>query len=191
MKPIDRNEILGLGDYEEIRARFRERVVALKKKRRVLVGDHISVVFENRDSVLLQIQEMLRTERISNEAGIAHEIETYNDLIPGQGQVSMTLLVEIADRETRERMLVELAGLENAVFLEVDGERFQAKGKFFGVLEGRTTAVHYFKIDLPEPARVSIRSKKAKVSVVVAHERHPSRADLSPATLGELAEDLS
>src|SRR5277367_2857405 len=100
MQLIQRNEILPLGDYEAIRPRFRARVIDEKKARRVKLGDHLSAIFENRDSVLLQIQEMLRTERITAEPAIHHEIETYNDLVPARGQVSLTLFVEIPDKET-------------------------------------------------------------------------------------------
>src|SRR5215218_8057940 len=115
MRPIDRNEILPIGDYEQVRDRFRSRVIAEKRPRRVKLGDHISAVFENRDSVLLQIQEMLRTERISSEPAIKHEIETYNELIPGDNELSLTVFVEVPDRELRDRMLIELAGLERHV----------------------------------------------------------------------------
>src|SRR5689334_6801955 len=108
MRPIERSEILGLGPYEQIRDRFRARVIDEKKARRVALGEHLTVVFENRDTVLLQIQEMLRTERITTESAIAHEIETYNELVPAEGELSVTLFVEIPDKETRDRLLVEL-----------------------------------------------------------------------------------
>jgi len=93
MRPIQRDEVLPIGEYETLRERFRSRIIEEKRPRRVRVGEHISVVFENRDSVLYQIQEMVRTERITSEHAILHEIETYNDLIPGEGQLSLTLFV--------------------------------------------------------------------------------------------------
>jgi len=119
---IERVEILPLDDYEEIRARFRTRVVREKRVRRIHLGPHISAVFENRDSVLLQIQEMLRTERIVKEEGIAHEVATYNELLPAADELSLTLFVEIAEKDVRERVLVELAGLEEQVFVTVDAQ---------------------------------------------------------------------
>src|SRR5689334_15748699 len=112
MRPIERSEILGIGEYEMIRPRFRARVIEEKRPRRVAVGEHLSAIFENRDSVLLQIQEMIRTERITAEPAIAHEIETYNELLPAENQLSLTLFVEIPDKDLRDRKLVELAGLE-------------------------------------------------------------------------------
>src|SRR5687768_12643171 len=107
MKPIERSEVLGLADYETIRERFRARVVEEKKLRRAFLGPHASCLFENRDTVLLQIQEMLRTERITREAAILHEIETYNELIPGAAELSATILIEIEDKDTRESFLRE------------------------------------------------------------------------------------
>ena len=103
MALVERSEILKLGDYEGIRDQFRARVIAEKKARRVHLGDKISAVFENHDTVLLQIQEMLRTERITKEPAILHEIETYNQLVPKKDELSLTAMVEIDDRATREK----------------------------------------------------------------------------------------
>jgi hypothetical protein len=191
MRLIDRSEILPFGEYETIRPHFRARVIDEKKKRRVSVGEHMYAVFENRDSALLQIQEMLRTERISAEPAIAHEIETYNDLVPGGGQLSLTLFVAIPERETRDRVLVELAGLENEVGLEVDGVFFPAVPKVGpGAIPERTTAVHYFKVTPSAEAAASLRAKTAKAALVVKHPRYAERAPLSKETLAGLAEDL-
>lgn len=191
MKPIDRSEILSIGDYEPVRPRFRDRVIAEKKLRRARVGEHISVLFENRDTVLLQIQEMVRTERMTSEPAIAHEIETYNELIPGPHQLSLTLMIEIADKEQREKTLEEWAGLEKTVALEIDGRSFPVHGKFAGVIEGRTTAVHYFKVDLDDAAEKSVRAKTAKAAIVVSHPKVDLRAELPKETVARLAEDLA
>ncbi|WP_437551273.1 DUF3501 family protein [Sorangium sp. So ce367] len=191
MRPIDRNEVLGIGEYEAIRERFRGRIIEEKRPRRVRIGDHLTAVFENRDSVLFQIQEMLRTERITSESGILHEIETYNDLIPGAGQLSLTLFVEIPDRALRDRMLIDLVGLEDTVSIEVDGVAARALGKREGSMEDRTTAVHYLKADLPAEAQAAIKARKATVSLIVGHPRYAVRAPLGRATLEKLAEDLS
>ncbi|MDC0746823.1 DUF3501 family protein [Polyangium mundeleinium] len=191
MRPIDRSEILPIGDYEQIRARFRARVIEEKRPRRVKLGEQMSAVFENRDSVLLQIQEMLRTERIMNESGIAHEIGTYNELIPAPGELSLTMFVEIPDAVIRDRMLIELKGLEGCVSVEVDGVRAAAKSDPKGVMPDRTTAVHYFKIKLSEAAIAAIRSKTAKVAVRVDHPRYIARTELGPVSITKLAEDLA
>jgi len=192
MRPIDRSEILPIGEYELVRPHFRARVIEDKRARRVNVGAHMTAVFENRDTVLLQIQEMLRTERITNEAGLKHELDTYNELIPEAGQLSMTLFVEVADRGVREKLLEELAGLEAAIGLEVDGARFGAVGqKVYAARSDRTTAVHYTRITLSPEATASMRAGTAKVAIVIAHARYEARAELSPAGVKRLAEDLA
>src|SRR5579863_1967997 len=112
MKAIERGEILGLAEYEAVREHFRSRVIEEKKLRRLAVGPRASVVFENRDTVLLQVQEMLRTERITRPAAVQHELDTYNELIPGAGEVSCTLMVEIPEKDEREAFLVAAKGLE-------------------------------------------------------------------------------
>jgi hypothetical protein len=192
MQIIQRSEILPIGEYETIRPHFRARVIEAKRARRVALGEHLSVVFENRDSVLLQIQEMLRTERITAEAAIAHEIATYNDLVPGPRQLSMTLFVEIADKPTRDRVLVELAGLEGALGIEVDGTLFPASGPLpDGFIEGRTTAVHYLKATLDDAAVASVKAGKARAALVLRHPRLELRTELERATREQLAEDLA
>jgi hypothetical protein len=192
MRPIERSEILPIGEYESVRPHFRARVIEEKQVRRVPLGDHLSAIFENRDSVLLQIREMLRTERITSEPAILHEIETYNDLIPGPGQLSLTLFVEIPERELRERKLVELEGLEETIGLEVLGAVFPASGKpSVGAVPGRTTAVHYLKVMLSSEASAALQKKEGKAALVVKHPAYSARAELSRATLDSLAEDLS
>ena len=88
----------------------------------MLVGDRVSALFENRDTVLLQIQEMLRTERITREAGVQHEIATYNQLVPGPRELSATLMIEVPDQAEREAFLDRARGIEKHVALVVDGE---------------------------------------------------------------------
>jgi len=192
MSPIQRNEVLGLGEYEQIRPHFRARVIEDKKPRLVELSPIMSVRFENRDSVLLQIQEILRVERISAEDGIQHEIDTYNEILPGPGQLSMTLFVQIADKDTREQTLVDLAGLEKAVLVEVNGVGFRAVGEDRSV-EGiaRTTAVHYLKVDLSEDAQRALRAATARAAIVIDHPRLELRVELAAPALRALASDFS
>ena len=192
MQPISRNEILPLGEYETIRPRFRARVIEAKRIGRVSIGEHMSASFENRDTVLLQIQEMLRTERITSEPAIAHELETYNELVPDSDQLSFTLFIEIPERALRDQMLTELAGLETAVQVEVDGTPFSAVQKLpAGHRPDRTTAVHYFKVSLSAAAATALRERRARAALVIAHPHCALRAELRPELLHRLAEELS
>ncbi|MBK9264368.1 MAG: DUF3501 family protein [Polyangiaceae bacterium] len=191
MRPIDRSEVLPIGEYEQVRARFRARVIDEKRHRRVTVGPHMSVVFENRDTALLQIQEMLRAERITKESSIQHEIDTYNDLIPGDDELSMTLFIEIVDAVLREKTLIDLRGLEEKVGLEVNGVLFGATHPPHGVMPDRTTAVHYFKVKLSTEARQAIHSKSATLAVRVDHPQYAVRVELPRAVVASLSEDFS
>lgn len=189
MKPVSRDEILELGAYEQIRERFRARVIEAKKVRRAALGPNMSVLFENHDSVLLQIQEMLRTERISAERAVLHEIETYNELIPGQDELSATIFVEYAEADERERMLTRLAGLEDKFYVEVAGERFAVVPDHRNDRSDRTTAVHYVKFPLSRRAADSVRAKES-VTIGVAHPAYDFRATLPAEVVAALAEDL-
>jgi hypothetical protein len=196
MKKVERSELLGLGEYEQIRPQFRARVIAEKQERRVFVSDEISAVFENHDTALFQIQEMLRTERISKEAGILHELETYNELVPGDAELSATMFVEIADAATRERRLVELAGLEGKIALEVLGVRIAARNETRGVLPDRTTAVHYVKFPLGKElaARLADRGKAKELEgamfFLLEHPKLTVRKEIPAVTVRNLADDL-
>lgn len=190
MKPIERSEILDLGAYEQIRERFRARVIEEKKARRLALGSNITLLFENRDTVLFQIQEMLRTERISAEKAVLHEIETYNELVPGDSELSATIFVEYDDRAEREAMLEKLAGLEDKFYVLVEGERQKVVPDARNDRRDRTTAVHYVKFPLSPAAVRAIREKKP-VRIGVDHPAYTAENELSPATVAALAEDLS
>ena len=209
MKKVERNELLGLAEYEQIRQRFMARVIAEKRERRVIAGDEVSIVFENHDTVLFQVQEMLRTERITKEAAILHELETYNDLIPAEHELSATMFVEIPDAAVRDRRLVELAGLESRIGLEVVGTLVRARNETRGVLPDRTTAVHYVKfpmgVDLarrlvataggpkasPSNTTESKESAAGALVFVLDHPNLTLRQELPEVTVRALAEDLA
>ena len=199
MKPVARNEVLGLAEYEEIREPFRSRVIAEKRGRRVPLGPQASCLFENRDTALLQIQEMLRTERITREAAILHEIETYNQLVPGDHELSATVLIEIDEKAERETFLFEAKGLDRAFALVVDGAPCAGKHDEAREQPDRTTAVHYLKFLLTAAAERALRDvleKKRKpadlvVEVAVEHPRYSAKATLPASMVASLAEDLA
>lgn len=194
MKKVKRDELLDLGAYEQIRERFRAAVIEEKKHRRFPISDELSIVFENHTTVLFQIQEMLRTERITRESAIEHEIETYNDLVPGPGELSATVFVEIADKDVRDRRLVELAGLEETFALEIGGELFRARNETRGVLPDWTTAVHYLKFPIGAAVAARLASQATAAPTMRLLVRHP-RAEVTTAVpegvVRALIEDLT
>jgi hypothetical protein len=191
MKRVERSELMDLGAYEQVRERFRARVIALKARRRVALGSNITVLFENHDTVLWQIQEMLRTERISAEPAIQHELETYNELIPASGELSATVFIEYPDTAERDRMLTALAGIEDKFYLDVGGERCSVRNETGAPRTDRTTAVHYTKFVLTPPAVTALRANTTSVALGVKHPSYDANSPLSPETIAELREDLA
>jgi hypothetical protein len=109
---IERSDVLNFFEYEKVRGAMRERVIELKRLRRVTVGEHLSFVFENRDTVLFQIQEMCRVERIIDDAKIQDELDVYSALLPGPGELSATVFIEIADKEQIKPVLDRFMGID-------------------------------------------------------------------------------
>jgi hypothetical protein len=191
MNPVVRQEILGIAEYESVRGPFRARVIGEKKRRRVSVGPHVTAVFENHDTVLLQIQEMLRTERITREAAVAHEIDTYNALVPGKAELSATVMIEIPDPTAREAFLAGAAGIERHIALWVDDVRVPATFDPERVLPDRASAVLYLKFKLPEPAAVAVQGGHAALRLAIDHPAYQESTTLGPELAASLAEDLA
>jgi hypothetical protein len=193
MKPIDRSEVLGLAEYEAVRERFRGRVIGEKKLRRVALGPLASALFENRDTVLLQIQEMLRTERITRPGAVQHEIDTYNENVPRDDELSCTVMFEIADKEERDAFLHAAAGVERHVWLVAGRERVEGRpSQRDGILPDRATAVLYLKFVLPSALAAALRSDAPapEIALEVDHAAYAARAVLGPHTVQEIREDL-
>jgi hypothetical protein len=198
VKLIDRGEVLGLAEYEQVRERFRARVIDEKKLRRVQLGPVVSILFENRDTVLLQIQEMLRTERITRPAAVQHEIDTYNQLIPGPNELSGTLMIEIPDKAEREAFLVAGRGLEKHVWITTGTLRVGAKPLAReGATADRTTAVHYLKFRLPPQLVNALRGAASgdqtltHIEVLVDHPTYEAEVTLPAEVLMALGQDLA
>jgi hypothetical protein len=191
MNPVVREEILGIAEYETVRGPFRARVIDEKKRRRVSVGPHVTVIFENHDTVLLQVQEMLRTERITREAAVQHEIDTYNELIPSSTELSATLMIEIPDPAERDAFLTAAAGIEAHVSLWVGDSPVPAVFDPDRVLSDRASAVLYLKFPLPEAARVAARNRSAPLRLAIDHPAYRASTPFGPDLAASLAEDLA
>jgi Protein of unknown function (DUF3501) len=189
MKPIGIEEIKNIAEYELERKTLRPRIMALKERRRVSVGSHLTLLFENHATVLYQIQEMMRIERLVEPQAIRHEVDTYNELIPLPGQLSATLLIEYASPEERDVKLRELLGLENHVWLAVaDLPRGPARFDTRQISTTRISAVHYVKFPLTEEQRARWGQG---ARIVVDHPQYQAETELTPQQLGELAQDFA
>ena len=188
MKLIDVSEIKHIADYEILRPAWRPQMMTLKDRRRIRVGDNLTFLFENRDTVRYQIQEMMRIERLQNPHEIAHEVKTYNELIPATGELSACLLIEYETPEERDVWLRNLLGLEHHIWLETGGRRSQAKFDDRQISTDRLSSVQYIKFPLT-PGQVSAFPRGA--SIVVDHPKYLAEQKLTPEQLGELAMDFA
>jgi Protein of unknown function (DUF3501) len=192
MKKIQLDEVKNLYEYEKARDAMRAAVIALKARRRVPVGDRLSFLFENRQTVLFQIQEMVRAERIVADAAVREEIEVYNALVPGPGELSATLMIEIENKDQIKPQLGRLMGIDAGeyVWLEI-GREPVVHGKFEEghSKEDKLAAVHFVRFALPAPARRAFAA--GPVALVVEHPNYRARTELSKETRAALAEDLA
>jgi hypothetical protein len=157
MKPVQRSEIVDHVTYAEQRDTLRAEALAIKAPRRVLVGEHLTFLFENRDTVRYQVQEMMRTEQIVREADIQHELDTYNELLGGDGELGCTLLIGIEDEAERAVKLEEWRALPEHVYAKLpDGTRVRPTFDPRQVGEERLSSVQYLKFPVGPEAPVAL-----------------------------------
>jgi hypothetical protein len=195
MQKITLSDVKNLHEYELIRDDWRKDVIALKAKRRVLLGESMSLLFECRLTVLNQVQEMCRAERLAKPESIQEEIDVYNELLPGAGELAATLLVEITEEAQIQPRLDRLVGLSSGrhVWLELNGRKIHARFLEGQGREDRIAAVQYLRFPIgTNPA--DAQALAAGPAPVVLHVDHPGyRAStaLSPQTRAEIARDLA
>jgi len=157
MKKVERSEIVDYVTYEERRDRVRDSAMRAKGERRVHVGPHLTFLFENHETIHYQVQEMTRAERMVKEAEIVHEIETYNELLGGPGEVGCTLLVELDDPAARAEKLTKWLALPKHLYAKrSDGQKAYARYDERQVGETRVSSVQYLKFDVGPKAPVAI-----------------------------------
>jgi len=182
--------------YERERQEFRARVIGLKKRRRVHVGPVLTLVFENRDTIRFQIQEMARVEKLITDEAIQGELDTYNPLVPDPGQLCATVFIELTSDEELREWLPKLVGIERCLVLQLgDGpaapvvravtEEAHAEQL---TRDEMTASVHYVRWELT-PDEVALLAA-GPVSMVVDHPAYTHRAVLDAATVAELLADL-
>jgi hypothetical protein len=149
VRKVKREELLDYATYAEGRDAYRQKVLALKAPRRIHVGENLTFLFENADTVRYQVQEMMLTERIVKEAEIQHELATYNELLGGDGELGCTLLIEITDPKERDEKLSRWQLLPKGLYaLTADGEKVRPSFDERQISERRLSSVHYLKFAL-------------------------------------------
>lgn len=180
MQPLTRDDLLTLESYAQKRDTFREKVMDHKRNRRIALGPHLTLYFEDRLTIQYQIQEMLRVERIFEPAAIEEELRAYNPLIPDAGNLKATMMIEFEDAQIRRRELEKLVGIEERVWCSVG-----AASKRFAIAdedmerqtEKKTSAVHFLRFQLLSDDRKNFMAGE-KVALGVDHDQY--RYEINP-----------
>ena len=191
MNPITPADLQNLHEYELARPEIRQHVIDLKKRRRVALGGLMTLVFENRDTVRFQIQEMLRVERIVRPDKVQEEIDVYNELLPGPGEVAATLFIEVTEPAEVQPTLDRFIGLDEPgrLVLKVGDRACPALFAAGQSREDRISAVHYIRFSLGEEGRKALEAH-ARAALAVDHAGYRAEAILCPETIQELLADL-
>lgn len=183
MKKVERSEILDYVTYEEQRAEIRANAMKAKDLRRIHLGENLTFLFENTETVRYQILEMVRAEKMVKEADIQHEIKTYNELIGANGELGCTLLVEIADATERAEKLIKWVGLPEKIYLKLaDGTKAFARVDERQNEDEKISSVQFLKFDC--------RDKKP-VAIGCEHPNYQIETNLSDEQKIALEKDLS
>jgi recombinational DNA repair ATPase RecF len=189
MKKIILDDILGFSAYEKVREQFRQGIIERKKARRIAVGDKVSLVFENRDTVIFQIQEMLRAERITDLDKIREEIAVYNVLIPDAGELSATMFLEIEDQTHLRDSLLKFLGIDEALSFKIGDCTIAGQFEEGRSKEDKISAVQYVRFQLDSDAQKALIGG-ARAELTVNHQNYQASQVLSPEQQKSLAQDL-
>lgn len=191
MNPLTPADLPPLEVFEAERDAMRAAVIAHKAARRVALGDRVTVLFEDRETIRWQVLEMCRVEGIRDEAGMAQELTIYNELVPGPGELSATLFIEITEAKRIRPELDRLIGLHERVALEIGDERVPARFDPRQLEEDRISAVHYLRFALTTGQIARFGDSATPVGVRIDHPNYGARTLLSAATRESLAVDLA
>jgi hypothetical protein len=190
MKKLTRADIRGPRFYAAIREDLRKRAIEVKRVRRVAIGPTVSIVFENRTTMIFQVEEMCRAEGLEDSGKIQEEIDVYNRILPDAGQLGATLLVEITEEEKIASTLQELVGLQEHLWLEVAHRRIPAEFDEAQFASDRFAAVQYLRFSLDEAAQKALRTPSTVLKLATDHPRYHHEVILPEETRASLAADL-
>jgi hypothetical protein len=192
LKPISFDEILPLADYERVREILRPLLIHEKARRRLAVGSHITLLFENRQTAWYQVEEMIRTEKIAARDALQHEIDTYNELVPRGGELVATMLIEYAGARERDAALKRLVGLERYVTLVLRERRVAASFDDRQMSPERVSSVQFVRFALKGFSAEEFRAlaETGKVAIEVDHPSLAAGAQITGVLAEALAADL-
>lgn len=192
MNPLTPSDLLSHAAYEAQRARVRQEIIALKKQRRIAVGPLVTLVFENRQTLLFQVQEMIRAEHIVEPSKIQDELDVYNALLPRTGELSATVMIEITTQDRIKETLdsfqqfdrsdtLALTVQDHAVFAEFEAGHSK---------DDKISAVHFVRFAVPPAFLDALKQDGASAGVRITHRRYTAEAHVPPAMKNEWLKDL-
>jgi hypothetical protein len=190
VKPIRIEDIVDHIAYEQGRDAFREHIIALKRSRRIPVGEKLTFIFENRDTVCFQIQEMVRAEHIVKPEKVQAEIDVYNELIPGEHELSATLMIEILELSRVREELDRLIGIDEFVWMDVGDHTVRATFDEKQFEQDRISAVQYVRFPLGRERAAAFRDPSVPVRLRVEHPSYSHATPIEGASRQSLAQDL-
>jgi hypothetical protein len=192
MNPLTKADLLSYEDYERSRDAFRTRIIALKQRRRLSVGDKITLVFENRETIQFQIQEMIRAERIVDPGKVQNELDVYNALLPAKGELSATLFIEITESDQIERDLDAFQGIDRGQIVALLAGSSAVYGNFEGghSKEDKISAVHFVKFCPSFEWIRELGQDGMSVSIRIDHPAYRWEAEVPQAMRQEWLADL-
>lgn len=193
MKKLKPDDLLSQQEYIATRDNFRKAVIEHKAKRRVMLGNHASLHFEDRMTIKYQVQEMLRVEKITDLEGIEEELLAYNDLIPDGGNLKATFMLEYEQADERKVALQKLVGIEDAVWVQVND-----MSRVFAIADedlerstaDKTSSVHFLRFEFDEPCRRAIKAG-GRIVVGCSHSAYAFEQELESTQSESLANDLT
>lgn len=191
VRPITRRDIKGPKLYGPIRDDYRQRVIAMKRPRRILIGDRVSLVFENRHTLSIQIEEICRAENLTRDDQIEDEIAIYNQLMPTESSLSATLFIELPSDADPYVALKNLVGLDEHVVLHVGPHAIRAQFEPGRSTEDKISAVQYTRYPLTPDARAALQTPGTEIAVEIDHPNYRHRVACAEATRASLAADYA
>jgi len=193
LKKITNADILPLADYERVRAILRPLFIHEKERRRLAVGSHLTFIFENAQTSWYQIEEMIRSEKMTDGDAIQHEIDTYNELIPAPGELVATLLIEYAEAAEREAALLRLVGLERHLSLVLGAKKIPASFDDRQMSTEKISAVQFVRFPLQGVSGPQLLelARKGEAAIMAYHPSLAARGEISGLLASSLAEDLA
>ena len=193
MKPLVKADLLAYEAYERSRESFRQRIIELKQRRRLSIGDKLTLVFENRDTIQFQIQEMIRAERIVDPDKVQTELDVYNALLPDKGELSATLFIEITESDQIERDLNAFQGIDRGrtVAILAGPSVVYAQFESGHSKEDKMSAVHFVKFSPSAEWIREVAQQGTPVSIRIDHSSYRREAKVSDAMRQEWLADLS